>query len=412
MLSRRGTAARRAVPGWAAAAALAIGIAGGTAQAGEGAPVPLRIHGYFQTLLREEGSRGVQFNQNNMNDGSFSQFRLFLKAESALSDRVSVFTRMKFDSEASFEVNLDSAYLMFSRLGPEGLHVELGKVPSPFGAFAERSYPDRNPLVGIPLMYFYHSGLRSDLLPMSAEDLLAVRGQGQFGAVYPSASGSGAAGRRGLPVIYDPCWDFGLVLLGSRGIFEGRLGLMNGAPASPETKAEANGSRTPIARLGLAPAAWLRAGASVARGAYLAASVEPSLPDGKSLADYRQTALGADLELTRGWWDLHFEFVRNEFESPWIAGPLESDSWYLEVRRKFAAGLYAAARWDAVDFGTIVDSGGAAREWDLDTERLEFGAGYWLERRALLKAVVQLHRQEGTWKSQDRVGGVQASLWF
>lgn len=373
----------------------------------------LQIKGYFQAFLREEGARGVAFNQNTMNDGPYSLYKLFVKADAAVSEHVSVFTRLQFDSDASSIVTVDGAYFLFSRLVPADLYLELGKVPSPFGTFAERSYPDKNPLIGIPLMYFYHTTLRKDVLPVDADDLLAVRGQGQFGFAYPSAAGSGMPGMRGLPTIYDPCWDFGVVALGTWRSLEGRFGIMNGAPSSPEAGTEFNGSRVPIARIGWTPVPWLRAGVSGARGAYLSPSSAASLPAGKALDDYRQTALGVDLEASRGWWDIHAELVRNRFETPYITEDPEHVAWYAELRRKLAPGLYAAARWDEMNFGKIEDSSGAMRDWGQDIQRFEAGVGFWPERQLLLKADLQMHRLDGGgWNRDDMIGGVQASLWF
>lgn len=373
----------------------------------------MQLKGCFQTILREEGDRGVGLNQDSTSEGPFNLVQLAVKAEAALSDRVSVFTRLNFDSGASFDVSVYGAYVMFSRFLPADLHVELGKVPSPFGTFAERSYPDKNPLIGTPLMYHYHTSMRPDRVPFSADDLLSARGQGQFGFSYLSGDTTGMQTRRGVPVLYDSWWDFGMVCLGTWGNFEGRLGLMNGAPGIPEARAEVNDSRAPIGRIGWVPSPWLRAGASAGRGAYLSQGSEPYLPAGKGLRDYQQSIVGLDLELTHGWWDFHAEWAGNTFESPYITEDLTGTAWYVEARRKLAAGTYAAARWDDMRFGEIRDSSGASQTWDQNVQRFEAGVGYWPERKVLLKADVQMHRMDsGSWDRDNMIGGLQATLWF
>lgn len=404
----------RTTRSWGIAAMLcALCAAAGPARADGPEDGVMQLKGCFQTILREEGERGVGLNQSSTSEGPFNLVQLAVHADAALSDRVSVFTRLQFDSGASFDVSIYGAYVMFSGFVPADLHVELGKVPSPFGTFAERSYPDKNPLIGTPLLYHYHTSLRPDRVPLSADDLLSARGMGQFGFTYLSGDTTGMAFRRGVPMLYDSWWDFGMVALGTWRNFEGRVGLMNGAPGIPEARTEMNDSRAPIGRVGWVPAPWLRVGLSGGRGAYLNGGAAPYLPAGKSLSDYRQTVTGLDFAFERGWWDVHAEWAGCSYETPHIAGDLEQTTWYLEVRRKLAAGTYAAARWDDMRFSEITDSGGTSRSWDQNVQRFEAGVGYWPERQVLLKAVAQMHRLDGgDWDRDDMIGGLQATLWF
>ncbi|PYQ73105.1 MAG: hypothetical protein DMG04_15310, partial [Acidobacteria bacterium] len=79
--------------------------------------------------------------------------------------------------------NLDelSPYALFLRVKPWTAHditIQLGRVPPTFGAFARRTYPADNPLIGYPLGYQYLTSLRADSLPETADDLLRRRGLG------------------------------------------------------------------------------------------------------------------------------------------------------------------------------------------------------------------------------------------
>jgi hypothetical protein len=94
------------------------------------------------------------------------------------------------------------------------LHVQFGKIPTPFGHFTERAYADKNPLLGQPLLYQYFSSLRSNQLPADNEDLLSQRGSGRGGFAGYKGGGSESA-RSGLPLVYDSCWDYGGGLIGS-----------------------------------------------------------------------------------------------------------------------------------------------------------------------------------------------------
>lgn len=394
-----------ALPAWAACL-----ITAPASHAGPGIDTAIDVHGYFQAMLRADGRKGVLQNWSYMGN-PFNNFQLFVNTDAIVSERVAIFTRVRFDDAASNAIGLDGAYMQFQNFVPADLYVQLGKVPSPFGAFQERSYPDRNPLIGLPLMYYYHTTLRYDVIPQGAADLWAVKGKNQSGFTYPSMTGGSS--RTGMPIIYDPCWDYGVIVLGTWKTLEGRLAVMNGAPGYPETGREWNPSRTPVARLGWVPAPWLRLGGSAARGPYLPYPVESQLPAGKGLDDYTQTVFGCDAEVTRGWWELRGEWVRNEFVNPGVSDDLLCDSWYLEARRKMSAGTYASLRWDTFTYGEITGPDGLEGRWGQNVSRLEVGGGIWAEQNLLFKAGLQITRiGEGGFKPENRIGGVQAVMRF
>lgn len=138
--------------------------------------------------------------------------------------------------------------------------MQAGKLPTSFGVFSPRAYPDKNPLVRLPLMYYYFASLRSTHLPADATDLLAHRGQGQTALVVTGFTGRGATALfAGLPVIYEPCWDFGGAAIGSLWRFEYLLPPTQGILSDPRASPSDNNG-------GLQLAACL--GLSVARGPY------------------------------------------------------------------------------------------------------------------------------------------------
>jgi hypothetical protein len=101
-----------------------------------------------------------------------------------------------------------------------------GKMPWIIGTYGPRTYSDRKPLIGTPLIYQYHTTLRYDAIPPNADALLAVAGRGQYGVQYGGATSK----FRGMPVIYDFCWDAGLAVTGSQSGLEYAVGMINGAP--------------------------------------------------------------------------------------------------------------------------------------------------------------------------------------
>ena len=87
----------------------------------------------------------------------------------------------------------------------------IGKIPWLLGTYAPRTYSDKKPLIGTPLMWYYHTTLRYDALPPTTDALLAAAGTGQYGTSYAP----GQPPRKGIPVLYDACWDVGVALNGS-----------------------------------------------------------------------------------------------------------------------------------------------------------------------------------------------------
>src|SRR5436309_3169334 len=62
------------------------------------------------------------------------------------------------------------AYALYLRVRPwpaRNFDIQAGRIPPTFGAFARRTYPADNPLIGYPLAYQYLTSLRPDALPAS-----------------------------------------------------------------------------------------------------------------------------------------------------------------------------------------------------------------------------------------------------
>ena len=74
--------------------------------------------------------------------------------------------------------------------------VQVGRVPPTFGAFARRTYPADNLVIGYPLAYQYLTSLRPDALPADADELLRMRGRGWLSNFSVGNTGAGSrAGR-------------------------------------------------------------------------------------------------------------------------------------------------------------------------------------------------------------------------
>jgi hypothetical protein len=221
---------------------------------------------------------------------------------------------------------------------------------------------------------------------------VANRGQGyRTSYMGPGLTGVGYDNGWALPVLYENCWDFGAVLIGTASSLEFAGGVTNGTAGAPVMSDYNNGKQV-LARIGFAPAPWLRAGVSGSRGPYLMESLdEDDLPPGRTANDYMQKLVAADLELSYGHGVLYSEFLRNWFESPYV-GELGLSAWYVEGKWTVLPGWYLAARFDRMIFDDVSLASGGAAPWDADLWKREVGIGFKPSAHLLAKLVHQESR--------------------
>jgi len=302
--------------------------------------------------------------------------RLRLFVEGDVSTNVDVYTQVVFSQN---EIVLDGAYALVTPWRERDLHLMAGKIPSPIGTWAPRTYSNKNPLVTSPLMYQHHTSLRWDEVPGSPAELLAAAGTGYDGADYGGGSGSS-----GMPIVDDYGWDFGVVALGTVSRFEFSGGVTNSAPGWGSPGEDANDGKAYMGRVGFVPTAGLRMGVSAAQGSYLGRWVRFSLPADKTEADYQQQLLMADLAYERGHLELRAEGFSNRWETAYC-GTLKSSGGYAEGRFGFDSGVWLAARAEAMRHSDLTD-GVITRPWDDEVDRLDTCLGYRISRGAAIKA--------------------------
>jgi hypothetical protein len=360
----------------------------------------VRLRGAVEVTAHHYDEEALRLNVYNRSDSPFDLVRFRLFVDAAPTEKLQILTQFRFDDALPSDFVVAGAYFLYEAVSEGRLFVEAGKIPSPFGTFAERDYWDKSALIGTPLMYYYHSALLSRVVPANEDDLLTVRGRGQFGISYPSIP---ASPFRGNPILYTPCWDYGMIFLGSSGDFEYRLGAISGAPGVPLSGGEeTNELPSAIGRLGWVPTAGLRFGVSGSAGPYLPKSVEgngdpigsvgngEALPEGRDVEDYLQVLWGGDFEASFGRWNLWTEAVHNYFESPWLRSDLIQDAFYVELQRVLVPGLDAAVRWCQIRPHKIRNSAGTQIRWDVPVQRVELGAAYHVSREFQVKANVQM----------------------
>lgn len=333
--------------------------------------------------------RGEGFRANTLTrgDNPFDPYGLRVLIEGAVNPQFAVFGQVVLHEESG--VYVDGAYVMWTPRSDHDFHVLAGKLPWLIGTFAPRTYSDKNPLIGKPLIYQHHTTLVWYTLPTDADALLAARGTGQSGIGYLGGDGYG------MPVVDDSWWDTGVVASGSVRGFEYSLGLNNGTPGWGNGAEDENRENTMLGRIGYAPVPWLRFGVSGAHGPYLIENLNMTLPAGQRPEDYHQQLWMGDLEVLSGHVELRAEGVANTWETPHL-GNLDVRGGYVEGKFTLTAGLWAAARWDAMRFSDVTDSSGTSQPWDCDQDRLETGLGLRWDRNVFLKGVFQRNLQHAT----------------
>lgn len=359
-------------------------------------------------LMVAEQSSAFESNLLTRGDGAFDPYRLRLFTEAQVDDHIQVLGQFVFDDASG--VYVDGAYVIFTPWLERDLRLLAGKLPWAIGTWGPRTYSNKNPLVGTPLIYQYHSSLLWYEIPPNADVLLGAAGSGQTGVNY-----FGYTEGSGMPVVDDSYWDVGVTLAGSQRPFEYAVGVVAGAPGWGSTSKDDNSGKSVLGRIGIAPIPALRVGVSASYGPYLHHKLNRLLPPGRTVNDYKQRLVMADLELQVAHLELRAEGVHNTWETATV-GDLDVDGGYADLKYSLASGVFLAGRWDTERFGKIADSSGAEHPWDWDATRIEAGIGYRITRDATAKVVYQRTRLETDDPANDyrelSIVGAQLSIGF
>jgi hypothetical protein len=359
-------------------------------------------------LVASEHTDAYALNTLTHKDNPWDAYRLRVYAESQVDDHLQVLGQIVYNDGSG--VYVDGAYVILTPWAERDLRVMGGKLPWVIGTFAPRTYSNKNPLIGTPLLYQYHTSLLWHDIPPNADALLAAAGTGQTGVRY-----SGFSEGPGMPIVDDGYWDVGIILTGSQRPIEYSAGVTAGTPGWGSTAGDDNSGKTMLGRLGFTPTPALRLGISGAYGPYLLDALDPKLPPGHDVNDYHQQLLMADLQVLVGHAELYAEGARNRWETPTV-GDLDVDAGYVELKYAWSSGLYLAGRWDTEQFGKIRDSGGVEHPWDWNVTRLEAGLGYRVTRDATAKLAyqrTQLETGDPADRYQDQsLFGAQLSVGF
>jgi hypothetical protein len=347
------------------------------------------------------------FNTTDYQHTTVRLFRLTFAAEARVGKRLALLAELMSEN---MDARVRALYLRVTPFEGRAFDLQAGLIPPVFGAFPRRAYGDDGPLVGFPLGYQYLTTVRTDAIPVGADDLLAVRGRGWYVA-YPSGTYPPGPG---VPLASTSRWDTGVELrLGDRP-FEAAVALTQGSLSEPRVE-DTNDGKQLAGRVAWRPRLDWTIGASAARAEYLGRVVTEALPPGRQ-GPYRQEALGLDVEYMRGHLLVRGEAIKSWWEMPPVGVPAITDplgllALYLEGRYKLAPGVTAGARVDRLSFTTLKGTL-TSDTWDANVTRVEAGVAWSPRRHLSLRAVYQYNWRDAGPKTREGFIAGQLGLWF
>ncbi len=349
-----------------------------------------QLSGLLDVLFKNTGESELT-NQSFGGVSTFDTIRLRLFADATIGDKTSVFTQL-FSSDDDVEVY--AAYIRFEEIAGGPVGAQLGLIPGTVGSFGERTYSDKNPLVGTPLMYVHHSTLHPGHDVLSVDDLVDMQANRD---------------RFGMPILYDNCWNSGLELYGSAGEFDASLAFLVGSVSSPwrqQMKDVPQGT----ARLVWHSGPSFQIGVSGFYGPYLTPD-EAAFPAGQNENDFMNLGIATDIAWITRWVDFRVEAIAAEWEYPGLPD-LGVYSGYAEAMWKVRPRWFVAARAEAFEPAEVSNSAGEQVKWDDPVRRLEYGIGYKPRVRTILKLVAQHDRFEVYEKYNADLYAIQCGVAF
>ena len=351
----------------------------------------------LRNLSSEDGSNKTFKGFSNFD---YVRARIFFDAQP--TEKVSVFTQVLVDNSA---FQLYGAYVRLSKMGGANVNLQAGLIPNPVGLWGPRTYSDKNPLVGLPLMYLYHTALSPSAYQKTNQQLYSTRGEG-----YEHS---------GLPIIYDPCWNTGMEIFGSVGMVDWSVGALSGSVSAPRTQPEKDVPQL-TGKLGLYFSPAFSLSFSGFAGPYIddisIFEIEASeyyklaaANDLKQTEDYLNLGGGYGAHFDYGMLEMYSEGFFTRWEHP-IFENLDAYSVYFDARYKLAPQWYVAGRVETMRFSEH-DFGGSIgkQDWDYPLNRFELGVGYRVDQAVLLKVVTQIVRGVDNAPLDDETVAIQLS---
>jgi len=322
---------------------------------------------------------------------NFIRSRLFFDAQPG--EDITVFTQILMDNG---EFNLYGAYLRLSGFPAENVNIHVGLIPNTVGTWGPRTYSNKNPLIGVPLLYNYHTSLRTRTV-QTPEMIFNARGTGAI--------------IRGAPLLYDTCWNGGIEFFGSYGILDWSVAALSGSVSAPRLQPRKDLPQL-TAKAGFFFSPEFNLTLSAFSGPYFDQYDEAGEKAVSfDVEDYLNSGTGISVNYAHGYLQFNSEAFFAEWEHPNVEN-LEMSGAYGEVKYKLAPQWYAALRGDILRFSKVVLGESVKTTWDYPVNRVEAGIGYNLNRALIIKLVTQITDVLDSERYDDRITAVQFAVSY
>jgi hypothetical protein len=297
-------------------------------------------------------------------DGLFNpRLSLFLDAQWGPQIYAFVQTRVDrgFDpADDPLEIRLDEYAIRYTPWEDGRVTLQAGKFATVVGNFVPRHLSWENPFINAPLPYENVTPVSDSRAPRSAHAFLT--------GFVPSEK------YEFNPIIWGPNYTTGASVSGRVAQFDYAVEVKNASlssrPESWDAVDSGFGHPTVSGRVGYRPNEIWNFGFSASDGPYYRERVEPMLPPGKDLGDYRESLLGQDVSFAWHHLQIWAEVYEAEFEVPHV-GEARTASYYIEARYKFLPQLSGAMRWNQQFFGDVDNAHGHETPWASDLSRID-----------------------------------------
>ncbi len=355
----------------------------------------VNVSGLFDIVFTNSDEADIT-NRTFRGFSNFHTSRTRIYFDSYINENMSGFAQILFDG---YSTQLYGAYVKFTNLKGKSLNINLGLIPHPVGSFAPRTYSNKNPLIGKPLLYNMHTKIN----PLAGE---AIRSNDDFlasNSVQPAM---------GMPIIYDACWNSGVDFYGYYKNLDYSFALVAGSMSKPIQQQEKN---SPMATTHLTYnfSPGMKLGVSAYYGQYLYEKLfKDTLSVDKKVSDYLSGGVGYDFYFAKRRIEIYSELFYSYWEYPYLSEKLKAITGYAELKYTFYPSWYIAGRLGSYSSGKISNSFNAKVKWDTDVRRYEFGIGHKPDRNVVIKLVVQLNKFEGVSALDEEHFALQTSVMF
>lgn len=226
--------------------------------------------------------------------------------------------------------------------------IDVGRFPSPVGAFVNRRLSTTNPLIGAPDGY---------------------------ALIYP----------------------WGVEVSGTVSHFDYRAAAMSLPVTHEDYLPDPSPAFRPAFGGGYTPIPELRLGASFTWGPYLNSDLGAAIPAGADWKSYSERIVAFDGRFSRGYFELRGELAFSRYEVPNQTAAVDGITYYLEAKQTWSPRIFTALRVERNDYPFIQPVGGPT--WvarPVDVYNGEVGIGYRASPGTIIKGSYR-----GAWYNVD-----------